>query len=131
MDSGSGHLPPERDSLWADKSRWGHRAAMSPPASERAEPIAPHGHVTHTLRPSYGARTARCATAIEIRFSSSEHDFAYASLEVIGTGRGKLPPRHLPATPHAHRVVSKPFGQLVEDLIQRCLAGQQFNQAAL
>ncbi len=41
---------------------------MSPPASERAAPIAPHVHVTHTLRPSYGARTAQRATAIEIRF---------------------------------------------------------------
>jgi len=34
---------------------------MSPPASERAETIAPHVHVTHTLRPSYGARTAQRA----------------------------------------------------------------------
>src|SRR5881296_2043762 len=34
---------------------------MSPPASERAEPIAPHVHVTHTLRPSNGARTAQRA----------------------------------------------------------------------
>src|SRR5437867_9696191 len=34
---------------------------MSPPASERAERIAPHVHVTHTLRPSYGARTAQRA----------------------------------------------------------------------
>src|SRR5207248_983522 len=37
----------------------GHRAAMSPPASERADPITPHVHVTHTLRPSNGARTAQ------------------------------------------------------------------------
>ena len=74
---------------------------------------------------------ARCATAIEIRFSSSEHDLAYPSLEVIRTGRGKLPPRHLPATPHAHRVVTQPFRQFVEHLLQRRLAGQQFNQAAL
>src|SRR5437867_8602756 len=34
---------------------------MSPPASERAEPIAPHVPVTHTLRPSTGARTAQRA----------------------------------------------------------------------
>jgi len=32
---------------------------MSPPASERSEPIASHVPVTHTLRPSYGARTAQ------------------------------------------------------------------------
>src|SRR5438876_6352655 len=32
---------------------------MSPPASERAEPIAPHVRVTHTLRSSYGARTTQ------------------------------------------------------------------------
>src|SRR5437870_3051298 len=56
--------------------------------------------------PLNAARTARCATAIEIRFSSSEHDLAYPSLEVIRTGRRKLPPRHLPATPRAHRVVT-------------------------
>src|SRR5437867_1533451 len=77
------------------------------------------------------AGTAQRATAIEIRFSSSEHDLAYPSLEVIRTGRRKLPPRHLPATPHAHRVVTQPFRQFVEHLLQRPLAGQQFNQAAL
>src|SRR5437762_2125184 len=34
---------------------------MSPPASERAKPIAPHLPVTHRLRPSNGARTAQRA----------------------------------------------------------------------
>src|SRR5439155_24395904 len=34
---------------------------MSPPASERAERIASHVHVTHTLRSSYGAQTAQRA----------------------------------------------------------------------
>src|SRR5437667_1134340 len=34
---------------------------MSAPASERAEPIAPNVHLTHTLRPSNGARTAQRA----------------------------------------------------------------------
>src|SRR5439155_76261 len=34
---------------------------MSPPASERAEPVAPDLHVSHRLRPSYGARTAQRA----------------------------------------------------------------------
>src|SRR5438552_2546462 len=34
---------------------------MSPPASERADPITPHVHVTHTLHPSNGVRTAQRA----------------------------------------------------------------------
>src|SRR6266496_3353686 len=34
---------------------------MSPPASERAEPIVPDVGVAPTLRPSYGARTAQRA----------------------------------------------------------------------
>src|SRR6266567_9296319 len=34
---------------------------MSPPASERADPITPQVHVTHTLRPSNGVRTAQRA----------------------------------------------------------------------
>src|SRR5213596_129173 len=48
---------------------------MSPPASERAEPIAPHVHVTHILRPSYGARTAqRAVPTTALTFSYYQKD---------------------------------------------------------
>src|SRR5437867_387045 len=48
---------------------------MSSPASERAEPIAPHVHVTHILRPSYGARTAqRAVPTTALTFSYYQKD---------------------------------------------------------
>ena len=42
---------------------------MSPPASERAEPIVPDVGVAPTLRPSYGARTAQRAVPTASRHS--------------------------------------------------------------
>src|SRR2546426_4598990 len=80
---------------------------MSPPASERAEPIASHVHATHTLRPSYGARTAQRAvpttalnTYVSPRLVSSIASYrdklwtAHSPLELVGssaparTGKG-------------------------------------------
>jgi len=53
---------------------------MSPPVSERAEPIVPDVGVAPTLRPSYGARTAQRAVPT----------ITLSRYETVGYGRSSL-----------------------------------------
>src|SRR5947207_2845149 len=59
---------------------------MSPPASERAETITPDVWVTHTLRPSNGARTTR--RAVPTATDGLQRTRSQGSLNVLSVSAG-------------------------------------------